>query len=46
MGKKGAEEKSVKQENVKVMQFTPKLLLNRAMSWYIGWFMTLHDMDP
>ena len=45
MSTRGAEKKSIKQENVKVMQLTPKLLLNRAMSWYVWWFMETRDLD-
>ena len=39
MTKQGGEQVSIKKCNLLVIHMTPKHLINRSMSWYVGWFM-------
>ena len=44
MDHQGGEQVSTKKDNLQVLHMTPKHLINRAMSWYIGWFMESHHV--
>ena len=41
MNDQGGEQVSIQKCNLMVIHMTPKHLINRAMSWYVGWFMDI-----
>ena len=45
MDRPGEKKISIKKSNLVVIQLTPKYLINRAMAWYLGWFMEFPFAD-